>query len=98
MTALPTHLPGDGVYPDIGAAAAAGELTRVLGALATVTLVVAVGALVTCAIGWAIGAATGSWRLTTRSRTGLLVAVGAGALAGAAVAWTRFLLTTGAGL
>lgn len=90
--------PGDGVYPDLGAVAGADEIQSVLGALATITLIVAVATLVVCAIGWAIGTATGSWRLTTSSRTGLLVALSAAALAGAALAWMRFLLATGAGL
>lgn len=87
-----------GVYPNLGAVVGAGDLTAVLGALATITLIVAVATIVTCAIGWAIGAATGSWRLTSNCRTGLLVALGAAVLAGAAVAWTNFLLTTGAGI
>lgn len=86
------------VAPDFGAVAATGELTRVIGALLTITLVVAVGSLVVCAVTWALTASTGHWHTVSRARTGVWVALGAAALAGAALAWTNYLLDVGAGL
>ena len=59
---------------------------------------VAVGALVVCAVTWALTASTGHWHTAMRARTGVWVALGAAALAGAALAWTNYLLGVGAGL
>lgn len=86
------------VGPDFGAVTASGELTRIIGALLTVTLVVAVGALVVCAVMWALTASSGHWHTAMRARTGVLVALSAAALAGAGLAWANFLLDVGAGL
>ena len=86
------------VGPDFGAVAASGELARVIGALLTITLVIAVGALVVCAVTWALTASTGHWHTAMRARTGVWVALGAAALAGAALAWTNYLLDIGASL
>ncbi|WP_448071057.1 DUF6112 family protein [Georgenia yuyongxinii] len=97
MSAVGTKLMG-AVGPDFGAVAGSGELARVIGALLTITLVVAVGALVVCAATWALTAATGHWHTATRARTGVWVALGATALAGAALAWTNYLLGVGASL
>jgi hypothetical protein len=86
------------VGPDFGAVAAAGELIGIIGALLTFTLVVAVGAVVVCAVTWALTAATGHWHTAMRARTGVWVALGAAALAGAALAWTNYLLGVGPSL
>lgn len=85
------------VFPDLQAVAGTG-LETIVGALLTLTLITAVAGLIVCAIGWAIGHASGSWQLETRSRTGVLVALGAAALAGGAVAWLNFLIGIGATL
>ena len=51
--------------------------------------------LIVCAIVWAIASAHGNHHAATRARTGLWVAVGAAALAGAGVAWLNFLVDVG---
>lgn len=86
------------VFPDFGGVGAATQLRSIVGALLTFVLIVAVLMLIVCAIGWAIGAATGNHQAATRARTGLLVALGATVLAGAAVAWLNWLLRVGSGL
>ncbi len=93
MTALMT-----GVGPDFGAVSASSELARIIGALLTITLIVAVGALVICAVTWALTASAGHWHTAMRARTGVWVALGAAALAGAALAWANYLLDVGAGI
>ncbi|WP_152191228.1 DUF6112 family protein [Georgenia satyanarayanai] len=86
------------VAPNFGAVTASGELARVIGALLTITLVIAVGALVVCAVTWALTASTGHWHTAMRARTGVWVALGAAALAGAALACTNYFLGVGANL
>lgn len=86
------------VFPDFGALDAAGQLRTVIGALLTVALIIAVLMLLVCAVGWAIASAHGNYQAATKARTGLLVALGAAALAGAGVAWMNFLLGVGATL
>ncbi len=86
------------VGPNFGAVAASGELARVIGALLTITLVIAVGALVVCAVTWALTASAGHWHTAMRARTGVWVALAAAVLAGGALAWTNYLLGVGARL
>lgn len=86
------------VGPNFGAVAASGELARVIGALLTITLVIAVGALVVCAVTWALTASTGHWHTAMRARTGVWIALAAAVLAGGALAWTNYLLGVGASL
>lgn len=86
------------VGPDFGAVAASGELARVIGALLTITLVIAVGALVVCAVTWALTSFTGHWHTAMRARAGVWVALAAAVLAGGALAWTNYLLGVGASL
>ena len=86
------------VGPNFGAVAASGELARVIGALLTITLVIAVGAVVVCAVTWALTASTGHWHTAMRARTGVWVALAAAVLAGGALAWTNYLLGVGASL
>jgi hypothetical protein len=45
-----------------------------------------------------VGGASGLYSTAGKARTGLFVAIGAAALAGAGVAWMNFLLALGAGL
>ena len=86
------------VGPNFGAVTAAGQLEHVIGALLTLALITAVGVLIVCAVTWAIATGTGSWQTATRARTGILVALAGAALAGGALAWTNWLLHTGAAL
>ncbi|MFH5823108.1 DUF6112 family protein [Georgenia sp. AZ-5] len=86
------------VRPDFAAVAATGELERVVGALLTVALITAVAMVVVCAAVWALTAHTGNWSTAARARTGVLVALAGAGLTGAALAWTNWLLDTGARL
>lgn len=83
------------VFPDFGAVGAPGRLETIVGALLMFVLIIAVLMLIVCAITWAIASANGNYQTATRARTGLLVALGAAALAGAGVAWVNFLLDVG---
>ena len=78
------------VFPDFGGVGGAAELRASVGALPMVVLM-----LIVCAIVWAIASAHGNHHAATRARTGLWVAVGAAALAGAGVAWLNFLVDVG---
>ena len=86
------------VGPNFGAVDASGTLAEIVGALLTLVLVVSVAMLVVCAIGWAIASASGNYQALARARSGLLVAIGAAALAGGGVTWMNFLLRTGSSL
>lgn len=66
-----------------------------IGDISTVILIVAVLLLIVCAIIWATAASTGNPGLSLNGRTGVLVAVGAAALAGAGVAWINWLVNLG---
>ena len=83
------------VFPDFGGVGAASQLRSIVGALLTFVLITAVLMLIVCAIIWAIASAHGNYQAATRARTGLWVAVGAAALAGAGVTWLNFLLRIG---
>jgi hypothetical protein len=83
------------VFPDFGGVGGATELRSIVGALLMFVLVTAVLMLIVCAIVWAVASAHGNYQAATRARTGLWVAVGAAALAGAGVAWLNFLLDVG---
>ena len=83
------------VFPDFGAVNGAGDLSKVVGALLMFVLIIAVLMLIVCAITWAIASSHGNHHVASKARTGLFVAVGAAALAGAGVAWVNFLLNVG---
>lgn len=84
-----------GVYPNLNGIGGAGDLETVIGALVTVVLVVACLMIAVCAGVWAVASAHGNYHTATRARTGLLVALGAAVLDGAALAWLNFLLGLG---
>lgn len=86
------------VFPDFDGVAAAADLQRVVGALLTFVLVVAVLMTVICAAAWAMGRSTGSIRIADRARMGMWVSVGAAAAAGVMTAWLNALLDIGASL
>ncbi|QEA30076.1 hypothetical protein FGL91_16900 [Microbacterium sp. CBA3102] len=86
------------VFPDFSGVGGASDLRSIVGALLMFVLVIAVLMLIVCAIVWAIASSSGNHQATTKARTGLFVALGAAALAGAGVAWVNFLLDVGAEL
>ncbi len=83
------------VYPDIGAVGGGSTLISIVGALLTITLVLACLMLIVSAITWAVSASSGNYQVAGKARTGVWVAVGTAALAGAGVAWLNFLLKIG---
>ena len=83
------------VFPDFDGLAGVGDLKQVVGALFMFVLIIAVLMLIVCAIVWAIASSSGNYQAATKARTGLLVTLGAAALAGAGVAWVNFLLGIG---
>lgn len=83
------------VYPNLNGIGGAGQLKTVIGALMTIVLIVAVLMMIVCAATWALASSHGSYQTAMKARTGLLVAVGAAALDGAAIAWMNFLLGIG---
>lgn len=86
------------VGPDFSALANNPDLARIIGALLTYGLVIAVLMVVTCAGGWAVGTATGNWQAASRFRNGLLVALLGAVLLGGALAWANWLLDLGSTL
>ena len=83
------------VFPDFDGLAGIGDLEQVIGALLTIVLVVAVLMIVVSAICWALGASHGNHSLASKGRVGVLVGIGAAALAGAGVAWVNWLIALG---
>ena len=83
------------VFPDFDGLGGIGDLKQVIGALLTIVLIVAVLMVIVSAICWAFGASHGNPALTSKGRVGVLVGIGAAALAGAGVAWVNFLLGIG---
>jgi hypothetical protein len=86
------------VYPDFGGVGGADQLSSVIGALLTLVLIVAVLMVVVCAITWALANAHGNFQAAGRARTGLWIAIGTAALAGAGETWANFLLHLGSTL
>jgi hypothetical protein len=83
------------IFPDFGAVGGAADLRAIVGALLMYVLIFAVLAILVCAITWAISSSSGNYQSALRSRTGIVVAVGAAVLAGAGVAWMNFLIGVG---
>ena len=83
------------VYPDFDAVGGRSTLIAIVGALLTITLIVAVLMLIISAIVWAVSSSTGNITASTRGRVGVFVSIGAAALAGAGVPWLNFLLRVG---
>lgn len=96
MTRLALMVPAVG--PDFGAVGGSSDLGRMVGALLTYGLLVAVLMLILCAAGWAISSANGSWQTTSKAKTGLLVSALGAVLTGGALAWANWLLDVGASL
>jgi len=83
------------VFPDFDGLGGIGDLKQVIGALLTIVLIVAVLMAIVSAICWAFGASHGNPALASKGRVGVLVGVGAAALAGAGVAWVNWLIALG---
>ena len=83
------------VFPDFGGVGADNELRAVIGALLMFVLIIAVLMLIVSAIIWAIATANGNYASAGKARTGVLVALGAAALAGGGVAWMNWLIDLG---
>jgi hypothetical protein len=86
------------VFPDFGALGGAEELHSIVGALLTFVLIFSVLMMIISGVTWALASANGNFQTATRARTGLFVACGAAALAGAGVAVVNFLLGVGSTL
>lgn len=86
------------VYPNFGAVGGAGQLASIIGALLTIILIAAVLMLIVCAVTWAVAGSHGNVHAASRAKTGLWIAVGSAALAGAGVTWVNFLLHVGSTL
>lgn len=83
------------VFPDFDSLGGIGELKAVIGAALTLVLIVAVLMIIVSAIIWAVATSTGNHTVASKARSGLLVALGAAALAGAGVAWVNWLINLG---
>lgn len=83
------------IYPDFGALGDNTTLQTVIGALLTFVLVTAVLTMLISGITWAIATTHGNHTTATKARTGLLVALGAAALAGAGITWLNWLINLG---
>jgi steroid 5-alpha reductase family enzyme len=86
---------GSGVYPNLGAVGGSSTLVAVIGALLTITLMVACVMVLVSAAAWALAAAAGNYHAVAKARAGLFVAIAGAALAGGGVAWMNFLLHLG---
>lgn len=89
-----TSVPGAtsmNIYPDFGALGDNTTLQNVIGALLTFVLITAVFTMLISAIAWA-SAASGNHTIAAKARAGLLIALGAAALAGAGVTWISWFI------
>ncbi|MFZ2481432.1 MAG: DUF6112 family protein [Propioniciclava sp.] len=83
------------VFPDFDGLAGIGDLKQVVGALFMFVLIIAVLMLIVSAIIWAVSASSGNYSAAAKGRVGVLVALGAAALAGGGVAWMNWLIALG---
>lgn len=86
------------VFPDFGAVGGAEELQSIVGAMLTFVLMISVLMMIITGVTWALASSSGNFQTAVRARTGLWVACGAAALAGAGVAWVNFLIGVGSTL
>lgn len=96
MTILSQILPV--VSPDFGAVGGASALRRIVGALLTYGLLVAVLMLIVCGSTWAIASASGSWSAASKAKSGVYTALAGAVLIGGTLAWANWLLGVGASL
>lgn len=86
------------VFPDFNGIGGIGDLKAVIGALLTFVLITAVLMMIVSAIIWAVASSHGNYAAAGKGRTGVLVALGAAALAGAGVTWMNWLISLGSRL
>ncbi|MET4639607.1 DUF6112 family protein [Mycetocola sp. 2940] len=86
------------IFPDFSAVGGAEELQRIVGALLTLVLIIAVLMMIINGVTWALASANGHFQIAARARVGLWVACGTAALTGVGVAWVDFLLDVGSTL
>ena len=83
------------VFPDFDGLAGIDDLREVVGALLMFALVIAVLMLIVSAIIWAVSSSTGNYAAAAKGRVGVLVSLGGAVLAGAGVAWMKWLIGIG---
>ncbi|GAC1383938.1 MAG: hypothetical protein NVSMB48_18120 [Marmoricola sp.] len=89
-------LPADiNISPNSNGLPGISQLRTIVGASMTVGLVLAVLALIVSAIVWALGANSSNPHLAGRGKTGVLIAMGAAIITGAAVALVNFFWNVG---
>jgi Family of unknown function (DUF6112) len=86
------------VSPDFGAVGGATDLRKIVGALLTYGLVIAVLMVIACAATWTIASSQGGWQTASKAKTGLYVALGGAVLTGGSLAWANWLLSIGPSL
>ena len=85
----------ENVYPNIDSVGGRDTLIGIVGALLTITLIVAVLMMVISGIVWAVSSSSGNFQAAAKGKVGVFVALGGAVLAGAGVAWMNFLLNLG---
>ena len=91
QTGVATHLDRNiNISPNTSGLPGIAQLREIVGAMMTVALILSVLALLISAIVWAIGANSSNPHLAGRGKLGVLVALGAAILTGAAVALINF--------
>lgn len=83
------------IFPDFSGLSGISDLQRVVGALLTIVLIVSVAVSIISAVIWAISSSSGNYNVAAKGRVGVLVALGATALAGGAVALMNWLIGVG---
>lgn len=85
----------ENVYPNIDSVGGRSTLIGIVGALLTITLIVAVLMMVISGIVWAVSSSSGNFQSAAKGKIGVFVALGGAVLAGAGVTWMNFLLNLG---
>ena len=92
---LPLIRLAENVYPNIDSVGGRGTLIGIVGALLTITLIIAVLMMVISGIVRAVSSPSGNIQAAAKGKVGVCVALGGAVLAGAGVAWMNFLLNLG---
>ncbi len=93
--ALTTPAAGVNVTPNTSGLPGIAQLREIVGAMMTIALILSVLALLLAAIVWAMGANSSNPHLAGRGKLGVLVALGAAILTGAAVTLINFFWNVG---
>lgn len=92
---VPSQPAGVNVTPNTNGLPGITQLREIVGAMMTVALILSVLALLVAAIVWALGANSSNPHLAGRGKVGVLVALGAAVLTGAAVTLINFFWNVG---